>query len=552
MVRKFRRYWQIADILIKYQFGSIVQRLFPGTYRFRRCKECDIESVSSVYQRMRMAIEELGPTFVKLGQILSTRGDLLPPELIEELKILQDHNAPLPFSDIKAVIERECPDYKNCFAEIDEIPLASASIAQVHRAKLSDGTPVALKVQRPGIKDIIETDILILESLASRIEYYYPEYAVYNPKGIVSDFASQIRHELDFIHDGRNADRLRFNMRDQKKIRVPKIFWEQSTKHLLVMEYIEGVRIDHLDEIRSMEIDPRELAERGFYAYMQQIFEDGFFHGDPHPGNLLVSKDGTINFLDFGIVGIIYPERRFYFIHLFVAIMHMDPELMIKALEHLGVSIEESRREQLRDDIYRAMLNAEGASIGQYSFEQMSQELADTLRKHHIRMPQNLMLMLKVIIMVLDIGVTLDPKFNFWEKAEPYIKQLSKKEYFLDQYLHRAGHSLLETVDGVLEMPRVINKTLRQFSTGTIKIDLIDSDILRLQESLDRTADTVLIGMIIAGVIIGSSLVLTVADVRIPQFVFYLAALAYVIAILIGLYALYHLMFGLKKRKGKF
>lgn len=552
MVRKFRRYWQIADILIKYQFGSIVQRLFPGTYRFRRCKECDIESVSSVYQRMRMAIEELGPTFVKLGQILSTRGDLLPPELIEELKILQDHNAPLPFSDIKAVIERECPDYKNCFAEIDEIPLASASIAQVHRAKLSDGTPVALKVQRPGIKDIIETDILILESLASRIEYYYPEYAVYNPKGIVSDFASQIRHELDFIHDGRNADRLRFNMRDQKKIRVPKIFWEQSTKHLLVMEYIEGVRIDHLDEIRSMEIDPRELAERGFYAYMQQIFEDGFFHGDPHPGNLLVSKDGTINFLDFGIVGIIYPERRFYFIHLFVAIMHMDPELMIKALEHLGVSIEESRREQLRDDIYRAMLNAEGASIGQYSFEQMSQELADTLRKHHIRMPQNLMLMLKVIIMVLDIGVTLDPKFNFWEKAEPYIKQLSKKEYFLDQYLHRAGHSLLETVDGVLDMPRVINKTLRQFSTGTIKIDLIDSDILRLQESLDRTADTVLIGMIIAGVIIGSSLVLTVADVRIPQFVFYLAALAYVIAILIGLYALYHLMFGLKKRKGKF
>ena len=153
---------------------------------------------------------------------------------------------------------------------------------------------------------------------------------------------------------------------------------------------------------------------------------------------------------------------------------------MIKALEHLGVSIEESRREQLRDDLYRAMLNAEGASIGQYSFEQMSQELADTLRKHHIRMPQNLMLMLKVIIMVLDIGVTLDPKFNFWEKAEPYIKQLSKKENFIDQYLHRAGHSLLETVDGVFEMPRIINKTLRQFSTGTVKIDLIDSDILRL------------------------------------------------------------------------
>ena len=552
MVKKYRRYWKIADVLIKYQFGSIVQKLFPGTYRFRRCKECDVESVTSVYQRMRMAIEELGPTYVKLGQILSTRGDLLPPELVEELKVLQDHSAPLPFSEIKAVIERECPDYLHCFAEIDEIPLASASIAQVHRAKLSDGTPVVLKVQRPGIKDIIETDILILESFADRIEYYYPEYAVYNPKGIVSDFASQIRQELDFILDGRNADRLRFNMRDQKKIRVPKIFWEQSTRYLLVMEYIEGVRIDHVDEIRAMGIDPKEIADRGFYAYLQQIFEDGFFHGDPHPGNLLVSKDGTINFLDFGIIGIIYPERRFYFTHLFVAMMQTDPELMIKALEHLGVSIDETRLDQLRDDLYRAMLNAEGASIGQYSFEQMSQELADTLRKHHIRMPQNLMLMLKVIIMVLDIGVTLDPNFNFWEKAEPYIGKLSKREKFIDHYLHRAGHSFLETVDGVFEMPRVLNKTLRQFSTGTVKIDLVDSDILRLQQSLDRTADTVLIGMIIAGVIIGSSLVLTVADVRIPPFVFYLAALAYVIAILIGLYALYHLMFGLKKRKGNF
>jgi len=552
MVTRFRRYWQIADILIKYQFGSIVQKLFPGTYRFRRCRECDIDSVTSVYQRMRLAIEELGPTYMKLGQILSTRGDLLPPELIDELKILQDHSAPLPFSDIRRVIERECPDYQECFLEIEETPLASASIAQVHRAKLKDGTPVVLKVQRPGIKDVIETDILILESFAPRVEYYYPQYAVYNLKGIVSDFASQIRQELDFIHDGRNADRLRFNMRDQKKIRVPKIFWEQSTRQLLVMEYIEGVRIDHIDEIRALGINPKEIADRGFYTYLKQIFEDGFFHGDPHPGNLLVSKDGTINFLDFGIVGIIYPERRFYFTHLFTAIIQLDPELMIKAFEHLGVSIDELKRDQLKEDLYRAMLDAEGASIGQYSFEQMTQGLTDTLRKHHIMMPQNLMLMLKVIIMALDIGITLDPKFNFWEKAEPYIGKISKRENFIDQYLYRAGHSFVETVDGLLEMPRVLNKTLRQFSTGTIRIDLVDTDILLLQQSLDRTADTLLVGLIIAGVVVGSSLVLSGADVSIPSFVFYLAALAYVVAIIIGLYALYHILFGLKKRRGKF
>ncbi len=311
------------------------------------------------------------------------------------------------------------------------------------------------------------------------------------------------------------------------------------------------MRIDHVDEIRALGIDPKEIADRGFYAYLQQIFEDGFFHGDPHPGNLLVSKDGTINFLDFGIVGIIYPERRFYFTHLFVAMMQMDPELMIKALEHLGISIDETRRDSLRDDLYRAMLDAEGASIGQYSFEQMSQGLTDTLRKYHIQVPQNLMLMLKVIIMVLDVGVTLDPKFNFGEKAEPYVRKLAKRENLIDQFLNRASHSFLETVDGVLEMPRSINKTLRQLSTGTIKIDIVDSDILRLQQSLDRTSDKILIGLIIAGVVVGSSLVLTVADVQIPPIVFYLAALAYVVAIIIGLYTLYHVIWGGKQREYK-
>jgi ubiquinone biosynthesis protein len=232
--------------------------------------------------------------------------------------------------------------------------------------------------------------------------------------------------------------------------------------------------------------------------------------------------------------------------------MQRDPELMIKALEHLGISIDENRRDSLRDDLYRGMLDAEGSSIGQYSFERMSQGLTDTLRKYHIMMPQNLMLMLKVIIMVLDVGVTLDPKFNFGEKAEPYVRKLAKRENLIDQYLYRASHTLLETADAVLETPRMVNKTLRQLSTGTIKIDIVDSDILRLQQSLDRTSDKILIGLIVAGVVVGSSLVITVADVRIPDFVFYLAALAYVVAIIIGLYTIYHIMFGMKKKKEEF
>jgi ubiquinone biosynthesis protein len=548
MVTKYRRYWQIGDILIKYEFGSIVQKLFPGTYRFRRCKECEVETVTSVYERMRLAIEELGPTFVKFGQIMSTRPDILPPELITELKKLQDQVAPLPFSEIRKVIEAECPDHDACFLSIEEVPVASASIAQVHRATLKDGTPVALKIQRPGIRDVIETDIVILESFAERVERYYPQYKVYNPRGIIADFAVQIRKELDFLRDGRNADRLRSNMQGLEKIRVPQIYWEYSTRRILVMEFIEGVRVDHVEEIKAFGVDPKEIADRGFNAYMQQIFEDGFFHGDPHPGNLLVSKDGTLSFLDFGIVGVIYPERRFSFVHLLSAMVYQDPELMIKALEHLGISIPENQRDDFREDIYLAMLDSEGASIGQYSFITMSQGLTETLRHYQIIMPQNLMLMLKVIVMVLDVGVTLDPSFNFGEKVEPVVRKLGRRENVLDQVLYRASHSLLETIDGVFEMPRTVNKTLRALSTGTIKIDIVESDILKLQQSLDTTSDKLLIGLIVAGVVVGSSLVLQVSDIKLPPFVFYLAALAYVVAIIIGLYTIYHVTAVARKR----
>ncbi|MGV8088354.1 MAG: ABC1 kinase family protein [Methanomicrobiales archaeon] len=542
MVTKFRRYWQIADILFKYGLGSIHQRLFPRTYRLRRCKECPVETVSSTYERTRLAIEELGPTAVKFGQILSTRQDMLPPGLITELKKLQDNVAPLPFSEIEKAIASALPDYAEKFISIEKTPLASASLAQVHRATLNDGTQVVLKVQRPGIREIVETDIVILHAFAERVVRYYPQYRVYNPQGIIADFADQIRKELDFVRDGRNADRLRFNMQDREKIRVPKIFWDYSSPTLLVMEYVEGVRVDHVDEIRSYGVDPKEIANLGFDAYMQQIFEDGFYHGDPHPGNLLVSRDGALTFLDFGLIGVIYPERRNAFIEFLYGMVDQDPDLMVDALERMGITIAEKDRDQLREEIYVVMLDSEGESISQYSFKGMAEGLTNILRKYQIAMPQNLILMLKVIVMVLDVGVTLDPKFNFMEKADPYFSRLSRKDLLLNQIFSRAGRSIFESVDAIIETPGNLNRMLRRFSSGAVRIDLEGTDLLLLQQSLDQTSDKILVGMIVAGIVVGSSLVLTVANVNIPPFVFYLAIFAYVAAIVIGLYAMWHAM----------
>ncbi|MDI9632505.1 MAG: AarF/UbiB family protein [Methanolinea sp.] len=542
MVTKFRRYWQIADILFKYGFGIIVQRMFPGVHRFRFCRSCPVESAATEYERMRMALEELGPTYIKFGQIMSTRQDILPLPLVRELKKLQDQTSPLPFSEIKEVIRAELPDYEDHFAWIEETPLASASIAQVHRARLRDGTPVVLKVQRPGIEALIETDILILESFARRAERAFPEWKVYNPRGLVKDFANQIRKELDFIRDGTNADTLRHNMRGLRGVKVPKIYWDYTRRRLLVMEYVEGVRIDNLGAIREFGLNPKRLAQNGFVAYMTQIFEDGFFHGDPHPGNLLVTRDGEIVFLDFGIVGIIRPERRFWFIQLINGMVEKDAGLMVKALEGLSVKIPEQSREGLRDEIYSAIVEAEGTSIGQFNFSSMTNAFTTILRDYRIVVPQNLMLMLKVIVMVLDVGVTLDPDFRFREEAEKFMSRFSKRESLIAQIAERARGSTLETLDGLLDMPRNVNQMLRQLSTGTVRIDIVDTDIRRLQLSLDRTSNKILIGLIVSGMVIGSSFIIRESGVRLPEAVSYIAILSYVVAIAIGFYAIYRVL----------
>ena len=312
-----------------------------------------------------------------MGQIISTRQELLPEPLIEELESLQDHNNPLPFSQILPVIRESCPGYKEIFLEIEEEPIASASIAQVHRARLRDGTVVAVKIQRPGIEDIIETDITILESLAARLERAVPESRIYNPTGIVQDFAGQIRKELDFVKDGKNADRFSKNFEGIEGVRFPKIYWNCSSRRMLTMEFIEGVKVTNVDAIRKMGIDPVTIACVGFDAYLKQIFEDGFFHGDPHPGNLMVTAKGDLAFLDFGVVGILRPEKRFIFVRLLHGIIHNDVDILLSAFEKLGVTIREEDREAIRDEMYVALLDAEGFTPGNNNFSAIVNDLTE-------------------------------------------------------------------------------------------------------------------------------------------------------------------------------
>ncbi len=548
MVSSIRRYAQIFDVLGQYGFGIGLERLFPGRARFRLPtpqKAGKAPETSTVYERIRLALEDLGPTFVKFGQIMSTRAELLPPEMIEELKRLQDHAKPVPFPEIRALLVENCPDIDLWFSSIEETPVASASIAQVHRAYLTDGTPVAIKVQRPGIGEIIETDISILQSLAERMEVVFPESRLYNPTGMVDDFAHQIVKELDFTRDGRNADRMARNFHDVPGIRFPKIYWEFTSPKVLVMEFIDGVRIDDPEAVAAMGHDPHEIGVRGFHAYLKMIFEDGFFHGDPHPGNLLVTKEGDIAFLDFGIVGILRPEKRQNFINLLFALVNDDIELMLRSLEGFGIVIAEENREPLRDDLYIMMhdFGGGGDDVGQLNFQLVVTELTDAMRRYQLKVPMNLMLLLKVFMMVLDIGLRLDPKFNFGKEVTPYLTKLADTNTLSAGYIKRASMTLLDSADAILDMPRNLNLMLRRLSTGTFKLEIVDTDIQKLQMALDKAADKLMVGMVVASLVVGSSLVLQATPFALPKEIGWIAVLGYTAAVLCGFYAIYHVIF---------
>jgi len=537
MVTKWRRYRQIAKVLWKYGFGIALDEYLPNVRNWRIMQRHFPQDIP-IYVRMRMALEELGPTFVKFGQIASTRTEILPPELIAELQKLQDQVAPLPFAEVRPIFEDLCGDLSCTFRNIDETPVGSASIAIVYRGVMADGTTVALKVQRPGIASLIEKDIAILRWLAKRVEASYPALKVYNPSGMVEDFAVQIRKELDFIRDGKNAERLNRNLKTIPHVRCPRIYWDYSGPQMLVMEFIEGVRVDDVEGIQRMGHDPKKIGKAGFNAYLKQIFEDGFFHGDPHPGNLLVTAKGDLVFLDFGIVGIIRPEKRWTYIQLLSAIISNDVDLMLRCFEKLGIEIRPEYRDSLRDDLYIALMDYSEFQLEEVNFGLMVNELTAVMRRYNLSVPMNLMLMLKVIMMAADIGLKLDPQFQFTSYVEPYMEDRAARNVTAHEMANRVRQSATTAVEGLVELPNNLNAILRRFSSGSIRLEMMETDLLQLRTMMDKSTDKVLAGLIIAALVVGSSLVLFAS--RTAGFPEIFATVVYIAAVAMGFYALYH------------
>ena len=540
-VTGLKRYKEIGDVLLKWGFAeSALEDLSPGLAKMDLQKRLHPEICNmSVYERMRHVLEDLGPTFVKFGQILSTRRELISQEMFEELSKLQDKVAPVPFIEVRPIIEEYCGPIDEAFQSFETEPFAAASISQVHRAILPDGTVVAVKVQRPGIREMIEKDLPLFEKMAERIEKLSPEARVYNPQAMVREFSIQIMKELDFTREGRNAEILAASLVEIPEIRIPKIYWDHSGDRVLTMDFLKGCRVDDVETIRSYGVDPVKIADAGFHAYILQIFRDGFFHADPHPGNLLVSREGQLIFLDFGMVVLVRPERRKIFIKVLLAIVENDVDALVECLKNLGLEIRLDDIEPLKDELYSALRDYQGMGIGLFNVGSAMESLPKILQKYRLTVPGSLMMMLKVVWMIFDVAVKLDPGFNFNERVKPYFEEILKSSS--SDSLKKLPLSLMEMAEGFISIPRAVNQTLRSLGTGNFKLEVEANDVKTLSATIQQSSDRVLIGLIASSIVIGSSIVVHASDTPITGEIFYLALVVYFVAIVIGVVALFRL-----------
>ena len=543
-----KRYKQIAEVLIKYGFGQIINDLFPGFYFSRSTRKSSNEDLNgySSYARIRMVLEELGPTFVKFGQLMSTRTEMFPPELIEELAKLQDRVGVVPFDEVIPTLDRYIPDWRDLFTSIDPRPLAAASISQVYRAVTLDGTVIALKVQRPNIRNKIEQDLVLIRSIAKMLEEKKPELRMYNPVSLVDDFATQVRKELDFTRDGMNAERLGRNMRASglPRIKIPKIYWEYSGKELLAMEFVAGCRSDDVDTIRAQGIDPKELATIGLKAFMIQIFQNGFYHGDPHAGNIRVSPKGELIFLDFGVCGILLKDMRNKFISLLLAILGGDADLTLKYVKNLGVKLPAEGLDEFRGELYLALRDFKEMGT-QVNFSGLLSSIQNLFQTYNIRIPPNIMQLLKALMLVSDVAFSLDPELDFVEEVEPFLKKLVADELKSPENMEKRMMDVKSKIEDLMAVPKKLSGVLEMASEGKLKVDIMAKEVGELSNTINSAVDKLVIGVIFAAILIGLSLVVMSQSFAIG----YIPIIAYVLAVVIIVVVFFTMRKRIKREK---
>jgi ubiquinone biosynthesis protein len=549
--RNLNRVRQIVNVFLKHGFGQIIeqlnlQRVLPFRKRLR-ILGTPPELGHTLPERLRLAFSELGPSFIKLAQLLASRPDLITDTYANEFKKLQDEVPSFPFPEALRIIEEDLgAPAEEFFDVIEEVPVAAASVAQVHHAILKDGTPVVIKIQRPNITRMIETDITILKAIASRMVKYIPESDFINPLGIVEEFSKTIRKELDFKEELKNITRFRKNFAGHPDIYIPKCYPELASKRLIVMERIEGVRIDDIEGLDRLGHDRAELARIGVDAYFKMFLEDGFFHADPHPGNIFVMHDGRIGLVDFGIVGWLSPEIMQHIAYALIALVKKDFDSLIDqyidlGLVREGVDLEEFRRD-FKVDIVDLLIPLYDTALSEINIAQYLDLLMHLALKHHLKIPSDLLLLNKCMLILDSIGRQLDPEFNFISVAEPYASKLVMSRYNPKRIYEKVQHQMDDLADFAINTPKQIRLLLRKSLRDDLhlKLDLLGLD--GFKRDIDRSTNRLAFSIVIAAIILSSAIMTLSGKGGILFDIPLLGLMGFLVAFFLGLWLLISIM----------
>lgn len=506
-IMQLPRYQEILATLVRHGFGFALD-LLPVSDRWRRrLRPFPVSDTHTLPVHFRKALEELGPTFVKLGQVLSTRPDLLPPAYISELSLLQDAVPPLPWEKIQGVLNEELERSPSAiFAYIDKNPIAAASLGQVHAARLPNGDEVVIKVQRPNIRTRIETDLNILYDVASYTQRHTPLGKVYNLEEIAEDFANTLHEEMNYLSEGRNADRFRQNFRSVPGIYIPRVYWEYTTQRVLVLERIEGIKISNIKAIEEAGFNRSKLAEHAAHLSIKEILEDGFFHADPHPGNLFVLASGALGVMDFGMVGHLSDQDRVDLIRIYTVAVRRNPNGVVDELIHIGAAPPDVDRQALARDVERLLNRYANLPLQAIQATEVLEDVRPIIFEYKLHVPSNLWLLGKSLAMMEGLGRELDPDFDIFAFSRPYVNRLLRQVILPNRrQLEDLLHKSMVWGDLLNEIPRTGLVLLDRLEKGRPVPLSLDKQSL---DRMDTLATRLALSLIIAGMTVGIGVVI--------------------------------------------
>ena len=525
-----KRLEDIGSVLIKHGFEKVVREIIPINARLRLLGLRPKTGEEGTYVRLRESLIELGPTFIKFGHYMRTRPDVLPPDLVKELEKLPDKARPIPWENVKKIIEDKIGKIEEVFTAIEEKPLSTGSLSQKHVATLLDGDKVVLKIKMPEVTEVIDIDLKALETIAQHAGKISEELKLFNFPEVVKDFSLEIKRELDFVSEGKSAELLSKEMEEFTKVHIPKIYWKFTSYDLLVLEYIEGVTINQAKEIAAMGVNTKEIALLCFHAYLKQIFIDGFYHGDPEPENLLVTKNGELVFIDFGLMGVLRKEKIDMFIRFIVAIFEDNVDEIVRSMQGLGLWGGSEDIDLLKDDIYVELKQGNLKTV--HSYDNQLTRIIAAVRTRDLSLPMQSMLTINTLFKVNSNTKVLYPDFKLIDEMNTYLAELVRRRSVDFGNLRKTGLSFIDTLQSTKDLPQHMNDALRTVTEGPIRFKLDYENLDNLSDSVDRATYKILLAVAL----------LIVASQNFTVFNFPLSTIiTYLLAVSLGAISIYNL-----------